>query len=492
MADYNYIDKQGLTKFWQKSKEYITEEDSKLLDKIDEETQARENAILVEQTARNQAIATAVNAESEARQNDFNILDASIISVNESVSAEIENRETADEGLSSRIDTVASSLNNLSDDVSNLSDSVADIQDSYIEDVRVEGKSVVENKVADISLGSLVIVLEDLIDEKVAEAVDEEVEHLQDRFVISDEKGAADGVATLDSEGLVPVEQIPDLSDSYLNVSSVGQAGGVATLGPDGKVPIDQLPEIETSSVIKVNTFEDLTYPGESGKIYIVLDTNSFYKWDLNLEDYSSIGSGGGSSEDIEMIKQALLNHQTRIEGLETSVSEISADVVQNSSDISDIESNIQGVQESIAEVSRDLDEVEESFENLEISVTEALESKLSFEDVIDSLESSDTDRPLSANQGSVIKSNIDSLSSRIDSLQMTFKFKGTVSSYEELPEFGNMEGDVYQIVSEGEDDGETYAWNGSVWVQISAAAIDISSMLSTIEDINVIINRYK
>ena len=334
--------------------------------------------------------------------------------------------------------------------------------------------------------------MEDLIDEKVAEAVDEEVEHLQDRFVISDEKGAADGVATLDSEGLVPVEQIPDLSDSYLNVSSVGQAGGVATLGPDGKVPIDQLPEIETSSVIKVNTFEDLTYPGESGKIYIVLDTNSFYKWDLNLEDYSSIGSGGGSSEDIEMIKQALLNHQTRIEGLETSVSEISADVVQNSSDISDIESNIQGVQESIAEVSRDLDEVEESFENLEISVTEALESKLSFEDVIDSLESSDTDRPLSANQGSVIKSNIDSLSSRIDSLQMTFKFKGTVSSYEELPEFGNMEGDVYQIVSEGEDDGETYAWNGSVWVQISAAAIDISSMLSTIEDINVIINRYK
>jgi hypothetical protein len=60
--------------------------------------------------------------------------------------------------------------------------------------------------------------------------------------------------------------------------SDKGVAGGVATLGTDGLVPSAQLPSY-VDDVIEVSTYSDLSATGETGKIYITLDTNKTYRW---------------------------------------------------------------------------------------------------------------------------------------------------------------------------------------------------------------------
>lgn len=57
-----------------------------------------------------------------------------------------------------------------------------------------------------------------------------------------------------------------------------GGANGFATLGGDGKVPSSQLPSY-VDDVVEVPTYADLPVVGESGKIYVTLDTNKIYRW---------------------------------------------------------------------------------------------------------------------------------------------------------------------------------------------------------------------
>ena len=53
-------------------------------------------------------------------------------------------------------------------------------------------------------------------------------------FIPLDQKGAANGVPTLDSNSRIPASQIPSLS--YIPSSEKGQANGVATLNSSGRV----------------------------------------------------------------------------------------------------------------------------------------------------------------------------------------------------------------------------------------------------------------
>ncbi|MDR1008002.1 MAG: hypothetical protein LBL65_05510 [Campylobacteraceae bacterium] len=57
-----------------------------------------------------------------------------------------------------------------------------------------------------------------------------------------------------------------------------GAANGVASLGTDGKVPAAQLPSY-VDDVHEYANFAAFPTPGESGKIYIALDTNKTYRW---------------------------------------------------------------------------------------------------------------------------------------------------------------------------------------------------------------------
>ncbi|MDK4712980.1 SGNH/GDSL hydrolase family protein [Rhizobium sp. CNPSo 4039] len=87
----------------------------------------------------------------------------------------------------------------------------------------------------------------------------------------------ADGIPLKDALveiGLAPQEEL----DSKVDASSVGAANGIASLDSGGKVPAAQLP----SYVDEVLEFANLAgFPaiGETGKIYIALDTNFEYRW---------------------------------------------------------------------------------------------------------------------------------------------------------------------------------------------------------------------
>lgn len=98
-----------------------------------------------------------------------------------------------------------------------------------------------------------------------------------DTYIPMSQKGAAGGVATLDSGGKVPIEQLP-----------AGQNSGLATLGTDGKLSDGQVPSAEKVSyttpsqptVANVKQALDALQEGlESGTITAVQVTASASGW---------------------------------------------------------------------------------------------------------------------------------------------------------------------------------------------------------------------
>jgi len=79
------------------------------------------------------------------------------------------------------------------------------------------------------------------------------------------------------------------------NVANKGANNGYASLGGDGKVPSSQLPSY-VDDVIEVSSFGTLPTTGETGKIYITLDTNKIYRWSgsVYVEVSSSAAVWGG------------------------------------------------------------------------------------------------------------------------------------------------------------------------------------------------------
>ena len=67
-------------------------------------------------------------------------------------------------------------------------------------------------------------------------------------------------------------------SNGKIDATEKGVANGVATLGGDGKVPSAQLPSY-VDDVVEYASLSAFPVTGESGKIYVALDTNLTYRW---------------------------------------------------------------------------------------------------------------------------------------------------------------------------------------------------------------------
>ena len=72
--------------------------------------------------------------------------------------------------------------------------------------------------------------------------------------------------------------EVDTLLDDKVSDSDIGIANGVAGLDTAGKVPAIQLPSY-VDDVVEYLTFGDFPQPGESGKIYIALDSLKTYRW---------------------------------------------------------------------------------------------------------------------------------------------------------------------------------------------------------------------
>lgn len=82
-----------------------------------------------------------------------------------------------------------------------------------------------------------------------------------------------------------------------LNTSLKGVANGLAELGSDGKVPTSQLPSY-VDDVLEYATLANFPAIGETGKIYVALNTNVIYRWSGSgyVEISSSLALGETSS----------------------------------------------------------------------------------------------------------------------------------------------------------------------------------------------------
>lgn len=80
-------------------------------------------------------------------------------------------------------------------------------------------------------------------------------------------------------------------------INSKGAPNGLASLNESGIIPSAQLPSY-VDDVIEVDTFDSLPDTGESGKIYIVQDTNLTYRWSGTdyVEISKSLALGENSS----------------------------------------------------------------------------------------------------------------------------------------------------------------------------------------------------
>lgn len=84
---------------------------------------------------------------------------------------------------------------------------------------------------------------------------------------------------------------------SAIPLSAKGAASGVAELDANGFVPAAQLPSY-VDDIIEAATRTDFPTPGETGKIYVALDTNLTYRWSGNdyVEVSPSLALGETSS----------------------------------------------------------------------------------------------------------------------------------------------------------------------------------------------------
>ena len=73
-------------------------------------------------------------------------------------------------------------------------------------------------------------------------------------------------------------EAITQINEDYLSKSQKGAVSGIAELDENGKVATSQLPSY-VDDVLEFNTIADFPETGESGKIYVTLDTNLSYRW---------------------------------------------------------------------------------------------------------------------------------------------------------------------------------------------------------------------
>lgn len=109
------------------------------------------------------------------------------------------------------------------------------------------------------------------------------------RMIPNTEKGTANGVATLDGTIQVPMAQLKhgvvnglaDLDENAkvpMTQLHAAENNGLATLDNTGKVPQAQLPSY-VDDVLEYATINNFPATGESGKIYVDLDTNKTYRW---------------------------------------------------------------------------------------------------------------------------------------------------------------------------------------------------------------------
>lgn len=128
-------------------------------------------------------------------------------------------------------------------------------------------------------------------------------------FVIGQASSTAplmDGVAAVGTSLRYARDNHVHPSDTTkVNTSLLGVANGVATLDSAGKVPTSQLPAY-VDDVLEYANLASFPATGETGKIYVALDTNKTYRWSGSTYIYITSGavdSVAGKTGVVTLVK---------------------------------------------------------------------------------------------------------------------------------------------------------------------------------------------
>jgi len=145
-----------------------------------------------------------------------------------------------------------------------------------------------------------------------------------------------------------------DVSTNYQAISEKGNADGYAELDSGGKVPIGQLP----SYVDSVQEFANVAaFPvtGETGIIYVALDTNLTYRWSgsiyVEISPSLALGETSGTAYRGDRGKIAYDNSIQNISDIAT----VSGDTITNAANISTNTTNISNNDADIVNLSGDV-----------------------------------------------------------------------------------------------------------------------------------------
>ena len=104
-------------------------------------------------------------------------------------------------------------------------------------------------------------------------------------------------------ETLISLENLErfksDLENTY------GKPEGLAQLNKDGYIPVDQIPR-EAFNVDEFNDVSEFPEEGEANKLYVDKSTNSIYRWDAENSEYMNISS----PETVKYTAQVLTEEQ--------------------------------------------------------------------------------------------------------------------------------------------------------------------------------------
>lgn len=92
------------------------------------------------------------------------------------------------------------------------------------------------------------------------------------------------------------VEGIQDALDEKINTSDKGVANGVASLDSSGKIPSNQLPSGQ-SDVVIVQGLAELPVSGDTSKLYVVKANKQAYVWTGQAYTEASLSLGSNSTD---------------------------------------------------------------------------------------------------------------------------------------------------------------------------------------------------
>lgn len=484
---------------------------------LDSETLIRES--LDEEISRAKAseenIKTSLDNEARRAVQAEQALDSSIDEVSVKLNEEISRASESESQLALDLSSLGEELRNkdleTEQALSSLNENLEDTKVNFSSqiDELSNRTDILEEKVED-GAGAVKDVLVDGVS-----IVKDRVAYLQ-KSEISGESPAS--ILTYPDTSYFPTEESevpPNFTTLYLALDTKilykWDGASYSELGKSNIVVTDALPEIGVEDVLYVlstdytvyqwigDSYKEIGGKDEDLRNQFLIHTNSKNPHNITKEDIglSNVDDTSDLDKPISIATQEALDSlNSSLTGisvsLEEGLSKASEELrthVRNKENPHNVTAEILGL--GLVDNTRDLEKP------ISYAVQAELDNKVNYEDIKDSLVSTETAKPLSARQGSVLNGKISELSGTILSIGSVFQFKGTLSSVEELDTVENpVQGDAWQVRvldETGKDtSGVVYAYtDNNGWVEISASVSDISSYVASTEDVYAIIDAF-